>query len=68
MRPGWGVARMERRIKGMQSSLAPRQLRPEMRCSSHIEGHDLNIPGAKRKGYFAYAQWKRVWSEDITDP
>lgn len=27
-----GGAKMERRIKGMQSSLAPRELSPEMRC------------------------------------
>lgn len=59
---------MERRIKGMQSSLVPRELRPEMRCSSLVEGRDRNVLGEKRKGYFAYAQWKRVWSEDITDP
>lgn len=63
-----GGARMERRIKGMQSSLAPRELSPEMRCSSYVEGRDLNILGEKRKGCFAYAQWKRVWSEDGIDP
>lgn len=61
------MARRERRIKGMQTSLAPRELRSEMRCSGHVEGHDCNILGEKRKGYLACAQWKRVWSEDITD-
>lgn len=46
-------ARMESRIKDMQSSLAPVELRPETRCSSHVEGHNLNIPeGVHRRQPF----------------
>lgn len=45
--------RMERRIKDMQSLLAPVELRPETRCSSHVEGHNLNIPeGVHRRQPF----------------
>lgn len=38
-----GRPRRERGIKDMQSLLASMELKPEMRCSSHVQGHDVNI-------------------------
>lgn len=53
------MGKNEEENQAMQSLLGSGELRPEMRCSSHVEGHDLNILGEKWKGYFACAQWKK---------
>lgn len=55
----WGGGKNEEENQAYAVLLGSGELRPEMRCSSHVEGHDLNILGEKWKGYFACAQWKK---------